>query len=130
ASRGAGIGGEAALQAAKILRGNILDVAAAILQASSAELDIVGGNIVNASDGAARIALNELARIVYFRPDTLPPGIQPELMATRHFVPREYPFAFTNGVQAAWVEVDTDTGFVKLLKHWVVEDCGTIINPQ
>src|SRR5258707_14106178 len=51
-------------------------------------------------------------------------------MATRHFVPREYPFAFTNGVQASWIEVDTDTGLVKLLKHWVVEDCGTIINPQ
>src|SRR5258706_14215664 len=51
-------------------------------------------------------------------------------MATRHFVPREYPFAFTNGVQASWLEVDTDTGFVRLLRHWVVEDCGTIINPQ
>ncbi|MGC2180101.1 MAG: molybdopterin cofactor-binding domain-containing protein, partial [Bradyrhizobium sp.] len=63
-------------------------------------------------------------------PDTLPPGIQPELMATRHYVPRQYPFAFTNGVQASWLEVDTDTGFVKLLRHWVVEDCGTIINPQ
>jgi carbon-monoxide dehydrogenase large subunit len=130
ASRGAGIGGEAALQAAKILRNNILDVAAAILQASPAELDIANDMVVNASDGAPRIELRELARIVYFRPDTLPPGIQPELMATRHFVPREYPFAFTNGVQAAWLEVDTDTGFVKLLKHWVVEDCGTLINPQ
>jgi aerobic carbon-monoxide dehydrogenase large subunit len=85
---------------------------------------------VNAVDGTPRIDLSELARIVYFRPDTLPPGIQPEFMATRHFVPREYPFAFTNGVQASWLEVDTDTGFVKLLKHWVVEDCGTIINPQ
>ena len=130
ASRGAGIGGEAALQAAKILRNNILDVAAAILQSSSAELDIVDGLIVNVSDGAARIALNELARIVYFRPDTLPPGIQGELMATRHFVPRQYPFAFTNGVQGSWLQVDTETGLVRLLKHWVVEDCGTIINPQ
>lgn len=130
ASRGAGIGGEAALQAAKVLRGNILDVAAAILQSTPAELDIVNNTVVSASDGAPRIELNELARIVYFRPDTLPPGIQPELMATRHFVPREYPFAFTNGIQASWLEVDTDTGFVKLLKHWVVEDCGTIINPQ
>ena len=130
ASRGAGIGGEAALQAAKILRKNILDVAAAILQSTAAELDIVDGLVVNSSDGATRIELKELARIVYFRPDTLPPGIQPELMATRHFVPREYPFAFTNGVQASWLEVDTDTGFIKLLKHWVVEDCGTIINPQ
>jgi len=130
ASRGAGIGGEAALQAAKVLRGNILDVAAAILQSSPSELDIVNHQVVNASDGAVRIAIGELARIVYFRPDTLPPGIQPELMATRHFVPREYPFAFTNGVQASWLEVDTETGFVKLLRHWVVEDCGTIINPQ
>jgi aerobic carbon-monoxide dehydrogenase large subunit len=130
ASRGAGIGGEAALQAAKALRSNILDVAAAILQSSPADLDIVNHAIVNASDGAIRIELSELARIVFFRPDTLPPGVQPEMMATRHFVPRDYPFAFTNGVQACWLEVDTDTGFIKLLKHWVVEDCGTIINPQ
>jgi carbon-monoxide dehydrogenase large subunit len=130
ASRGAGIGGEAALQATKVLRGNILDVAAAILQSTPAELDIVDNRIVNMSDGAPRIELRELARIVYFRPDTLPPGIQPELMATRHYVPRQYPFAFTNGVQGAWLEVDTDTGFVKLFRHWVVEDCGTIINPQ
>ena len=130
ASRGAGIGGEAALQAAKVLRKNILEVAAAILQSSPGELDIINDSVVNADDGAPRIELDELARIVYFRPDTLPPGIQPELMATRHFVPRKYPFAFTNGVQASWLEVDTDTGFVKLLKHWVVEDCGTIINPQ
>jgi len=28
------------------------------------------------------------------------------------------------------VEVDTDTGFIKLLKHWVAEDCGRVINPQ
>jgi aerobic carbon-monoxide dehydrogenase large subunit len=130
ASRGAGIGGEAALQAAKVLRRNVLDVAAAILQSSPADLDIADNAVVNSDDRSPRIELQELARIVYFRPDTLPPGIQPELMATRHFVPRDYPFAFTNGVQASWLEVDVDTGFVKLLRHWVVEDCGTIINPQ
>jgi len=78
------------------------------------ELDIIGNTVVNVGDGVQRIELKELARIVYFRPDTLPPGIQPELMATRHYVPREYPFAFTNGVQASWLEVDTETGFVRL----------------
>ena len=50
-------------------------------------------------------------------------------MQTRHFITKEYPFAFTNGVQACWLEVDVDTGMVKLLKHWCVEDCGRIINP-
>ena len=130
ASRGAGIGGEAALQAAKALRSNILEVAAAILQSAPDELDIANDAVVNASDRATRMELRELARIVYFRPDTLPPGMQPELMATRHYVPREFPFAFTNGIQASWLEVETETGFIKLLKHWVVEDCGTMINPQ
>src|SRR5204863_67705 len=77
-----------------------------------------------------RRRLAELARIAYFRPDTLPPGFQAELMATRHYVPRRWPFAFTNGIQASWLEVDTDSGFVTLLKHWCVEDCGTVINPQ
>ena len=44
-------------------------------------------------------------------------------------MPREYNLAFTNGIQASYVEVDPETGLVKLLNHWVVEDCGTVINP-
>ena len=40
-----------------------------------------------------------------------------------------FPFAFTNSVHCSHLEVDTTTGFVKLLKHWVIEDCGTVINP-
>ncbi len=32
-------------------------------------------------------------------------------------------------MQASWLEVDIETGFVTLLKHWVVEDCGTVLNP-
>jgi carbon-monoxide dehydrogenase large subunit len=130
ASRGAGIGGEAAWQAGKALRNNVLAVAATILQAKPDDLDIENGAIVEAATRTERITLDEVARIAYFRPDTLPQDFQAELMAVRHFVPRKYPFAFTNGVQASWLEVDVDTGFIKLLKHWVVEDCGTILNPQ
>ena len=74
--------------------------------------------------------LSELSRIVYFRGDTLPPDLPRELMQTRHFITKEYPFAFTNGVQACWLEVDVDTGMVQLLKHWCVEDCGRVINPM
>ena len=86
--------------------------------------------MVDGDSGSERLRLDELARIAYFRPDTLPPGFQAELMATRHYVPRAWPFAFTNGIQASYLEVDIETGFVKLLKHWCVEDCGTVINPQ
>ena len=129
ASRGAGIGGEAAWQAGKALRANVVAVAGAILQAKPETLDIRDGAVVDAATGAERMPLSELGRIVYFRPDTLPPGLQPEFMVTRHYVPKDYPFAFTNGVQASYVEVDAETGFVKLLRHWCVEDCGTVLNP-
>ncbi len=129
ASRGAGIGGEAAWRAGCALRDNVLAVAASILQTSPAALDIVGGLIVDAETGRECMPISELARIAYFRPDTLPAGVQSELIATRHFVPRAYPFAFTNGAQASWLEIDLETGFVRLLRHWCVEDCGRIINP-
>ena len=118
ASRAAGIGGEAAWQAGKALRGNVLDVAGAMLQAKPETLDIRNGIVVDKAKGTERLPLEELARVAYFRPDTLPAGVQAELVATRHYVPRACPFAFTNGVQASYLEVDTETGFVKLLKHW------------
>ena len=130
ASRAAGIGGEAAWQAGKALRANVVAVAAAMLQAKPDDLDIRNGIVVDKDKGTERLPLEELARVAYFRPDTLPPGFQAELMVTRHYVPRAWPFAFTNGIQASYLEVDVDSGFVKLLKHWCVEDCGTIINPQ
>jgi carbon-monoxide dehydrogenase large subunit len=130
ASRAAGIGGEAAWQAGKALRQNVLALAGSILQAAATTLDIRNGTVVDADTGRERIGLDEVTRIAYFRPDTLPPGFQAELIATRHYVPRNYPFAFTNGIQASWLEVDIDTGFIKLLRHWCVEDCGTVINPQ
>lgn len=130
ASRGAGIGGEACVQAGKALRQQILELAGIILQAEPGTLDIREAKIVDTADGRERVPLEEIARIAYFRADTLPKDFQAELMAVRHYVPKQYPFAFTNGVQASYVEVDPDTGFVKLLGHWAVEDCGTVINPQ
>ncbi len=130
ASRAAGIGGEAAWQAGKALRANVLACAASILQARPENLDIRNGVIVDVESANERLPLHELARIAYFRPDTLPPDFQAELVATRHYVPRKWPFAFTNGIQASYLEVDIESGFVTLLKHWCVEDCGTVINPQ
>jgi carbon-monoxide dehydrogenase large subunit len=130
ASRGAGIGGEAVLQAGRALRANMLEVAAAILKMDKAELDIEKNGVVSFLTREKKIDLAELGRVAYFRPDTLPLEFQSELTVTRHYTPRQYGFTFTNGIQASLVEVDPDTGFVKLLKHWCVEDSGTVINPM
>jgi len=130
ASRGAGIGGEAVLQAGRVLRENILAVAEAILQRERAGMKVYRGAVIDARTNERLLELAELGRIAYFRSDTLPKAFTPELMVTRHYAQRDYPFIFTNGVQVSHVEVDVDTGFVKLLKHWAVEDCGRVINPM
>src|SRR3954465_1111364 len=130
ASRGAGIGGEAVLQAGRALRSNMVDVAAAIFKLDKAELDIAGNAVVNRLTQEAKLPLAEVGRVAYFRPDTLPMDFQSELTVTRPYTPRQYGFTFTNGMQAALVEVDPATGFVSLLRHWCVEDSGTVINPM
>ena len=130
ASRGAGIGGEAVLQAGRALKSSILDIATAILGTGREGLDTREDAVIDARTGEARLSFAELGRIAYFRPDILPAGFLPEPMVTRQYAQRDYPFVFTNGFQASYLEVDTETGFVRLLKHWCVEDCGRLINPQ
>ena len=129
ASRGAGIGGEAALLAANALKEQILDAASVILQAKPTNLDIKNGQIVDAKTFVEKLSLSDLARTVYYRGNELPDEAKPELVATRHYRVTDAPFVFTNGAMAAHVEVDIETGFVKVLDFWAVEDCGRVINP-
>lgn len=129
ASRGAGIGGEAVLQASRQLRANLLEFAAVHLGLPVERLRIAGGAVIDTAEGIALMDLAELGSLAHFRPDLLPAGFQPELVVTRHYAQRDYPFIFTNGIQVSHVEVDVETGVVTLLKHWVVEDCGRVLNP-
>lgn len=129
ASRGAGIGGEATLQAAHALKEQVLDVAGVILQAKPEVLDIIDGHITD-RDGTPRMSLSDLARTVYYRGNELPSDMTPELVATRHYRVTDFPFVFTNAAMAAEIELDPETGFVKILNFWAVEDCGRVINPK
>ena len=116
--------------ASQALKEQVLDVAGKILQTNSPELDIKGGQIVDAASGAERLSLPELGALVYYRGNELPPDVQPELIASRHFRVSDFPFVFTNGAMAAEVEVDIETGLVQVLNFWAVEDCGRVINPK
>ena len=127
-SRGAGIGGEASWKAALTLRGQILELAGVLLQTDASALDIRDGTVVDADSGNERVTLAELGNIAFLRSYELPDDYHPVLVATERFRVRDY--IFTNAAHAAYVEVDTDTGFVKVLNYWLVEDCGRVINPQ
>ena len=128
ASRGLAIGGEAARLASLDLRKKILGVAAAISQVSPEKLSMVAGEIFK--DGKSLMDLAELAQIVHFRQYTLPQHLDFEMNVTRHFLPRSFPYFMANGIQASYLEVDLGTGSIKLLDHWIVGDCGTVVNPM
>jgi aerobic carbon-monoxide dehydrogenase large subunit len=129
ASRGMALGGEAALLASRKLRGQILAIAGALLQTDPGDLSLRRGEVIG-KNGAAQITLADLADIVRFRADQIPLADLPSLEVVEHFVPRTLPYLATNGIQAALVEVDADIGTVRVLKFWVVDDCGRIVNPQ
>jgi carbon-monoxide dehydrogenase large subunit len=128
ASRGAAIGGEAAWAAGRRLRQEILSTAAAILQVSPDKLDIRAGSIWD-SAGQPRMTLAEFARTALFRGHELPGGKVPQLTVAHQYRRETDASIPTNGIQAALLEVDPDTGLVIPRHHWVVEDCGRIVNP-
>jgi len=108
ASRGLTIAGEAVLTAARTMAERIARLRE-VLKLPDAPIE-------------------EIAAIMNFKQHILPPGLDASPAVTTHVFMR-VPFLLANGIQASLVEVDRETGFVKLLKHWVVEDCGQVINP-
>ncbi|MGB0554193.1 MAG: xanthine dehydrogenase family protein molybdopterin-binding subunit [Alphaproteobacteria bacterium] len=128
-SRGAVLGGETALRAARALRRNILDLAATLLQCDASTLDIRVRNIVDATSGQIRMSLAEIANTGHFKPFAFPKDMQPALAVVEHYASRDRLFVAGNGIQASYLEVDPETGFVKLLGHWVVHDAGRLLNP-
>ncbi len=128
-SRGTGIGGEAVFQTGKALRANILGFVARLTESEASMLDVREGQVVDAITGAVKMSLEEVARTAYFRTEQVPKDYQPELTVTRSFAQKHYSGIFTNGIHASYLEVDPETGIVRLLKHWVIDDAGTVVNP-
>ncbi|MDB5566358.1 MAG: hypothetical protein JWP84_2924 [Tardiphaga sp.] len=128
-SRGAAITGEVAWQAGLKMRSELVRAAAAMLQSQPEQLTIVEGVIIDRSLGQTQIRVSDLARMVYFTPYDLPDGLDVQLTVSHVGGRGGGTFLPTNGIQASLVEIDVASGQVHPLKHWVVEDCGRIINP-
>lgn len=127
ASRGLVVGGEAALTAANALRDRMLDIAAALLKVERGAL-LLSDSLIRERNGARSLSLAELGGMMHFRQHLLPPDVEASPMVTAHVVPKAA-YLVANGIQASLIELDSDSGFVKPLRHWVVEDCGRVINP-
>jgi CO/xanthine dehydrogenase Mo-binding subunit len=129
ASRGAAIGGEAAWGAGRALREQILRAAGALLQTVPESLDILAGRIVDQLTRSDRIGIDEIARTVILQGYEFPSGVRPQLTVAHLYRRERDAFLPNNGIQASLVEINPQTGIVRVLRHWAVGDCGRIINP-
>ncbi len=127
ASRGMPIGGGATLLAARALGERIRSVAAALLEANAADIELGGGRAVVRGSPGRGLSYSEIARAAHFRSNELR-GVEPSLEATVHYT-NPAPWTFTNGAHLAVVEVDVETGRVRVLRYVAVDDCGRMVNP-
>ena len=129
ASRVGVLASTSAAYAAAEVRKKALAVAADHLEAAPEDLVIEDGRVsVRGAPGRA-LTLGDVAAIATApRPGyALPGAMDPGLEASGYVhVPQS---TYSNGAHAAIVEVEPDTGTVRLLRYVAVDDCGTMINP-
>lgn len=121
--------GGACLLALRDVKDSLLRVAANSLEVEVGDLEFRNGSIgvVGAPEKALR--LEQVCRFALVRTDLWPDSTSPiQLEATRTYEPP--PLSTPNATHAVVVEVDAETGEVKILRYLVVHDCGKIINPM
>lgn len=125
-SRSLPVGGVAiALACDKVIEKAKL-IAAHQLECAAEDLQFAGGTF--SVKGSPDRAL-PLAAIAFgaFTAHNLPDGCEPNLEAQVSYDPPNFSWPF--GTHMCVVEVDTETGAVKILKYIAVDDCGNQINP-
>lgn len=127
-SRGAVVAGGAVLRASHTIRTKLVEVAANMLEADPADIDLIEGAAVVRGVPGSSVSIVDLATAVYFDQTAWPENFDPTLEATLAYDPARP--IFSNGGHAMIVELAPDTGFVTVEKVFSVEDCGTVINPD
>ena len=125
ASRSIAVGGGAAVVASQRVADKVRAIAAEMLEASPADIEL--------SEGQARVAgtevgvsISDVAKRAWqgFR---LPEGIEPGLAESYSYDPVSATFSYAT--HACRVAVDPGTGQVAVEDYVVVSDCGTMVNP-
>lgn len=125
-SRSAAVGGTAVLLAARKVKEKMSRIAAKKLEVRPAKMVFREGKIYPAGSPGKAIGFTEVAQAAYDT-DSLPEGMEPTLYEYCAWSPpaNVYPF----GTHVAMVEVDKETGAVKVLRYIAVDDVGKVLNP-
>ena len=126
ASRSLVIAGGAARLASGRLRAKLAAIASAELEAAPEDI-VIGAGRATVAGTDAGIGVADLARLAYHSSHRLAAGMDPGLTATATYDPAG---TFSNACHVATVEVDPETGGVRVDRFVVVEDAGRLINPM
>ena len=120
--------GSAIYGASARLKEKVVRLAAHILEANPDDLKLGDGKVFIRGLPQRALSFSELARAaVPGWASKLPAGLEPGLEATFYFVPPTVTWA--NAAHVAVIEVEIDTGIIKLLDYVVSHDAGKLINP-
>ncbi|HUK60072.1 MAG TPA: xanthine dehydrogenase family protein molybdopterin-binding subunit [Stellaceae bacterium] len=128
ASRLAANAGPAIHIAGGRLRDKIRKLAAHVLEAAEEDIELAGGRAHVKGVPQMGKGFGELAEMAAGMSGfALPKDVSPGLEETHYFGPEQA--AYCNGTHIAEVEVDVETGHVKILRYVIAHDCGRLINP-
>jgi aerobic carbon-monoxide dehydrogenase large subunit len=125
-SRSGALGGSAVLMCAEKIKEKMAKIAAHTLGVPAEDMVFNRGELESGKDPSKKISFGKVASYAY-RPDKLPSGMEPVLYTFSSFVPPNYTFPF--GTHIAVVELERETGAVKILEYTSVDDCGKVLNP-
>jgi carbon-monoxide dehydrogenase large subunit len=124
-SRATAVGGTAVYLALQDLRAKCAKFAAHMLGVSADEVALEAG-VFSSPKTTKTVTFQDVALEAHICRN-LPPGLEPGLVATRFFEPSNFAFPF--GAHIAQVEVDQESGEVRIERYVAVDDCGKVINP-
>ena len=129
ASRQTVTAGSAVHMAAVAVREKVLSVAAHLLETGVEDLELRDGRVEVVGAPGSGMTLREVAEAVSGVPGYAMPGhFEPGLESLQSFLPNALTYGM--GCHAVEVEVDAETGSVRILRYVVVNDSGRLINPM
>ncbi|MFN2646492.1 MAG: xanthine dehydrogenase family protein molybdopterin-binding subunit [Burkholderiales bacterium] len=126
-SRSIAVGGSALHVAGRKIIAKGKRIAAHLLEAAEGDIEFSHGAFTVAGTDRT-VSFEAVARAAYVPHNYPLTELEPGLDENAFYDPPN--FAFSNGVHVCEVEVERDTGTVKILGYWAVDDIGTVINPM
>ena len=126
-SRSTAVGTESIARATAKIAEKIKAIVSHQLEADPADIELSNGKWIVRGSPDKGMVLAEVAGAAFI-PDNLPEGMEPGLEETMFYDPENFVFPF--GAHACVVDVDPDTGKVRVERYLAVDDCGPAINPM